>query len=150
MGWPVTWPPPGHECIILEHYYSGDNEREHSKFQTADSQVNFWKPTLCHQGLPVRSRLLQGFKRPLLCRCSGCLRGGPVPWQGPRSLLSDCSQGEEQPSSDPGTAPSEGTHTMASGFQKEEAVPAGRGREGFWEEVEEEWGHEGRSDFTVG
>lgn len=78
------------------------------------------------------------------------MRGGPVPWQGSRSLLSDCSQGEEQPWADPGTAPSEGTHTVAAGFRREEAVPAGRGRKASGEEAGEEWGHEGRLDFTAG
>lgn len=37
-------------CIILEHCCSGRNGRAHSRCQTADSQMNFWKPTLCQQG----------------------------------------------------------------------------------------------------
>lgn len=40
---------------------------------------------------------------------------------------------------------------MGAKFQREErSLPAGRAREGFWEEVGAGWGLEGRSNFIEG
>lgn len=47
--------------------------------------------------------------------------------------------------------PPEKGHTIwLQGFGGRKALPAGRGGEGFWEEVGEEWSLEGWSDFTGG
>lgn len=146
---PVNWLSPGSYCIILEHCYPGKNERVHSKFQTADSQVNFWEqPFVTKGGLVAGS--LRGVQKPRWVSHAQQVpevMGDSWPARGAYNQLLRSSKSNEQLKAEHRRAHGN-THSVAVGFQGvQRSLPTARAREGFWVEVEPEWGLEGWVKF---